>query len=91
MVKSKLLSNNVVRYLELQRQMNELKEQQTKIKEYLIGQLGDKEEMLVDGIKVANKHYFKSHFDAALLKKRQPEIHAAYTSIIDATRFTVQQ
>jgi len=90
MAKSKMLSNNVQRFLDLQRQIADLKDQQGKVKEYLIGQLGEREEMLVDGVKVANKHYFKAHFDVSTLKKRQPEIHAAYTSMVDATRFTVQ-
>lgn len=83
------LKKHVQNYLELSRQKKEIDDQMQTIKGFIVGKMGDEEQMLIDGHNVTNSHFLKNQFDTKAFQKAHKNIYEKFCKQVSASKFQI--
>lgn len=83
------LRAKLAEYRELQMKISELKEAMKEAEEAIKIHMGDREELLVDGLRIRWTTYTANRLDTVALREQEPDVYARYLKPVSGRRFSV--
>ena len=76
-------------YQELRAKIAELKDAMEQVEDAIKAHMGEREELLVDGVRIRWTAYTSNRLDAAALREREPDVYARYLKPVGGRRFSI--
>ena len=83
------LRTKLSEYQELRTKIAELKDAMEQVEDAIKLHMGEREELLVDGIRIRRTTYTANRLDAAALREQEPDVYARYLKPVGGRRFSI--